>query len=40
MNMVQCAWDVLTHFTLNLLAPCICLLIVFDFIGSLIFNKR
>lgn len=40
MYLVDVAWTVLTHFTINLLFPIFCVLIVFDFIGSLMFGKK
>lgn len=38
--MIEVAWSVLTQMTLELFYPFVLVLLVFDFIGSLLFNKR
>ena len=38
--MVDLLWNIMTIFGTQLLVPLICLYITFDFIGSLLFNKR
>lgn len=40
MYLVETSWQIMTTFTLELFYPIVGVLIVFDFIGSLLFNKR